>query len=360
MARPDDNGLSAVSLPPTGRRSRTFAKDVAARQGAFRETSSTISLAGRSPKDAVGIRHKHLLALGCEQENLFPELRSHGGALDFFRERHIHWWRSTSTGDRPGVESPTRNLTSSQLLCVNFLMPLREHPTVLLAMLNKLDGDVEDIVSIRYPSPTGETVESLVDFEFVGLSEPLEGGRPTRGAHVTSCDAVVLVRTRDLALRIYLMEWKYAEQYIGAKSKAAEDRGRVRLARYRERYEAADGPFNRLISLRDVLYDPIYQIVRLGLLGDKLCREGAFGVEEARVVVVCPEDNIEYRDTVTSPAIKAVAGTGATLEGAVRSLWKDSAGFRVTSPQVLLNSARRVLPAALVKWDAYMIERYGW
>lgn len=339
---------------------RVFADLAASQQGAFRDTSSTISPRARTPDDTVGKRHRHLLARGHESENLFPPLRGAGGALDFFRERRIHWWRSTSTGDAARQQGPTRNLTSSQLLCVNFLMPLARYPEILRAMLNSVDDDVESIVPLQYASPAGMPLESLVDFEFVGLSEPLEGGKPTRGAHVTSCDAIVLARTRKNTLRAYLMEWKYAEQYNGATSKADEESGPRRLARYAARYEASDGPFTGAVPLRGVLYDPIYQIVRLGLLGDKLCREGAFGVDEARVVVVCPRANTPYRETVTSPAMRACSLEGATLEEAVLPLWKDRSGFRMTSPEELIRSVRAGLPPTLADWEGYMRERYGW
>ena len=69
-------------------------------QADFRAASPTISEQGRSPTDASGRRNGHLLALGCEDENLYPSLRGENGARRFFNERGIKWW--TRAGDDRG------------------------------------------------------------------------------------------------------------------------------------------------------------------------------------------------------------------------------------------------------------------
>ena len=48
------------------------------RQAAFRKGLTT-------PTDAIGLKHDYLLALGCEEENLFPTLRGENGALPILR-----------------------------------------------------------------------------------------------------------------------------------------------------------------------------------------------------------------------------------------------------------------------------------
>ena len=58
-----------------------------AANAAFGDASPTISDRARSPIDATGRRNHHLLALGCGEENLFPGIRSTGGAIDFFGQR---------------------------------------------------------------------------------------------------------------------------------------------------------------------------------------------------------------------------------------------------------------------------------
>ncbi len=97
------------------------------RQAAFRDSSPTISDRGRNPQDPKGKRHGHLLALGHEDENLYPSIRGPDGARKFFADRSIKWWRSAQTGDTPKTHGPTRNLASSQVACVNFLLPLADN-----------------------------------------------------------------------------------------------------------------------------------------------------------------------------------------------------------------------------------------
>ena len=61
------------------------------RQARFRDASPTISEQGRSPADDGGQRHDYMLALGYEDENLYPRLRSKDGARKFLAERGIKW-----------------------------------------------------------------------------------------------------------------------------------------------------------------------------------------------------------------------------------------------------------------------------
>ena len=63
----------------------------ASQQAAFRQTSPTISEHEQSPTDPPGLRNGHLLALGCEDENLYPTLRGENGARKFFADRDIKW-----------------------------------------------------------------------------------------------------------------------------------------------------------------------------------------------------------------------------------------------------------------------------
>ena len=87
------------------------------RQAAFRKGLTT-------PTDPIGLRHDYLLALGCEEENLFPTLRGENGAPRYFADRDIKWWQARVSGDASDGKRPTRNMASSQIACVNFLLPL--------------------------------------------------------------------------------------------------------------------------------------------------------------------------------------------------------------------------------------------
>ena len=149
-------------------------------QAHFRDSSPTIGEPGHSPSDEKGQRNGHLLALGHEEKNLYPSLRGEGGAKGFFKERKIPWHRTSRSGDTPKEEEPTRNMASSQVACVNFLLPLSEIPGALRAVLCAIDNDVEDVLPIHH-----EGRESLVELEWIGLDTSLEGVK-TRGAVSTS------------------------------------------------------------------------------------------------------------------------------------------------------------------------------
>ena len=183
------------------------------RQARFREGLST-------PSDTVGRRHAYLLALGCEEENLFPTLRGDNGACRYFAERNIKWWQARVSGDASDGKRPTRNMASSQIACVNFLLPLVDIPGALTAVLQAIDEDVTGVVEIVH-----EGTSSPVELEWIGLDHALEGPSvKTRGANSTSVDAFMVAET-PTGRRAYLMEWKYVEEY------RTEDKGKGPLGR---------------------------------------------------------------------------------------------------------------------------------
>ena len=188
----------------------TFERSAKRRQQQFRDASSTISDRGRSPTDDKGLRNPHLLAIGCEADNLFPGIRGEGGAIDHFRRRGIKWWKSSRSGDDSKSDGPTRNMVSSQVACVNFLLPLAGIPEALLSALRALDDDVVGVIAI-----THDGCASDVEFEWIGLGHSLEGGR-TRGSQNTSIDAFLVAETILGRRRAYLLEWKYVEQYLSS------------------------------------------------------------------------------------------------------------------------------------------------
>ena len=87
-------------------RSTSFSRVARQRQARFRDTSPTISPQGRNPSDDKGLRNPHLLALGCEEENLYPGIRGPGGAVAFFLGRGIKWWKSSRSDDDARADPP--------------------------------------------------------------------------------------------------------------------------------------------------------------------------------------------------------------------------------------------------------------
>ena len=271
-----------------------FGTDARATQTRFR---ASLSPAAREPSDDKGRRHGHLLALGHEIENLMPSLRGPDEALAFFRDRGIKWWKSSRSGD-DDTDGPTRNLASSQVACVNFLLPLARIPGALRAALQAVDPDVEDVLAIV--DHAGRS--SPVEIEWVGWSEPLEGGRVTRGANrpaPTRCSS----RARRAGNRAYVFEWKYCEEYLRPEDKGAGRSGDTRRSPVPGAVLRANVILQRGRPLRRVPLRAVLPVDAAALAGrpDGLRRRDAFtSVVDARVVVVCPAENQEYRNVVAS------------------------------------------------------------
>ena len=322
------------------------------RQGDFRRESATISAGGRAPTDSRGMIYPHLLAFGHEDENLFPSLRGEQGARKFFGERGVRWWRHAGF-DQAGTNGPTRNMASSQIACVNFLLPLAHIDNALLALLRAIDGDVAEVASIR--DPVAGT-SSLVEFEWIGLGHALEGkGQTTRGEFTTSVDAFILAET-PAGRRAYLIEWKYIESY-GENDKGSGKRGRTRQRRYMNLYTSSPS-FRRSLSLDAWLHEPFYQIMRQRLLADRMVANRELGVSEAKVVLVIPEGNIAYHKAVTSPTLRREFPGTTTVAEIIRAAMHDPRRkFSLVSQKFLADAVR---PLCGPDWSRYQRERYGW
>ena len=340
-----------------------FERAAKRRQEVFRDSSQTISEQGKRPADDKGVRNPHLLAVGCEEENLFPGIRGAEGAIGFFSQRNIGWWKNSRSGDNSKANGPTRNMASSQVACVNFLLPLAGIPGALLAALRALDGDVRSIMDIRHEGRT-----STVEFEWIGIPRSLEGGT-TRGANNTSVDAFLTVETESGRKRAYLLEWKYVESYLSSKPdfKGAGSPGETRRRRYTNPFHASYSSFNPSAApeLEDFFYEPFYQIMRQRLLADRMVEKGELGVDEAKVVVVAPEENQAYRRvsdgrTLISPSLSERFPELETVQEVMRACLKNpDAQFDIVAPSQILDGVVRSLPDESAEWANYWRERYG-
>lgn len=348
---------ASLGVSTTARhRDLAFKLSARARQAAFR---ATLSLAARTPTDQPWASHDFLLALGHEEETLYPSLRGAGGAVDYFRARGAHWWRSPRTGDSNG-DGPTRNLTSSQVACVNLLLPHLAKPSLLAAMLRVVDPTIETVASIHSRAANGQGLCAYVELEWTGRVGTLEG-RGSRGANATSADACLIGVTSTGERKAFLLEFKYTEAYADGGWKGEGAKGSERRALYAERYASPSSCFSGAASLDAVLYDPFYQIVRLGLLGDAMREDRALQLVDARVVVVCPRENVAYRERITSPALRQLFPDEATVAGAARWLWKRPEGFGMIEPKQLVDAVRIAgAEPEVERWSRYMRDRYGW
>jgi hypothetical protein len=149
-------------------------------------------------------------------------------------------------------------MISSQVACVNFLLPLAGIPGALTAAMRALDADVRAVVDIQHEGRT-----SPVKFEWIGVPHSLEKGT-VKGAQNTSIDAFLVAETASGRRRAYLLEWKYVERYLTTKprSKGEGRAGDTRRRRYVPLYCAPFSSFNLAAApdLDDFLYEPFYQI----------------------------------------------------------------------------------------------------
>lgn len=273
----------------------TFGNLARTRQQSFRTTSSTISEAGRNPTDPLGKRYGYLLTLGHEDQNLYPPLRTMDRARHFFSDRQIHWWKSSRAGDDTHVAGPTRNMASSQVACVNFLLPLATEPELLVSLLRTVDPDLTGIIPLEYTPPNSSTpVTSLVEFEWIGLQSSLEQSGYTRGANATSADALVVASTSNAGRRAYLIEWKYVEEYKSAIDKGAATSGKTRLDRYRPLYASPRSPFSGVVPLEELLYEPF-------LSADSLTAPSSEDGRSARVPASAPQRSLSCAPKGISP-----------------------------------------------------------
>lgn len=334
-------------------RIKKFSEIAKDRMAAFRKT---LGEEADSPKDTVGVKHGHILACGHEDKNLFPDLRGDDGARKFFRDRRILWSTNGQSGDRgrrSGYEGPTRNLKSSQVSCVNFLMPLASVNGALIEFIQVINGDVVEIEPIV--DENGRS--TLVEFEWVGWRDSLEGKSMVRGAFNTSIDALIVGRNGH-GRTAYLIEWKYSEE----NSRRAKS-GKNRYKHYARAFTDSNSPFKGVAKLDDFFFDPYYQIMRMHLLGAKMLRSrvtSKIEVNRVCVIVVCPEANTEYRRVdPTLPLASRFSGI-TDMEQLIQASLRRPDEFRIIGQEHIMKHLRKTWRNSLTDWLDYHEKRYGW
>ena len=148
-------------------------------------------------------------------------------------------------------------------------------------------------------------------FEYIGDRDLLHeavGGVRVRGAHCTSVDAAFVHTTTEGVRELILLEWKYTESYAQRKVEPTKDE--VRFARYGTLLADPGGPIDfDLVSIEELLQEPLYQLMRQQLLAHELEKAGAQGVDRVRVVHVHPADNAAYQSSLYGVRPRALGAT---------------------------------------------------
>lgn len=304
---------------------------------------SWLSDAARGPGLYRGLERPFCLPPERAAENLAPAIRA--DALAYFASHDIHWHDGYGTG-------PSNHLCSSQVFCVNFLLPFGDQPAALAELLRPVFPGITAMLPVedgRY-----------VAFEWIGAHNYLRervprGARRTRGANSTSADAVALFDGADNRRHLVLIEWKYTEHYSGTSIRFSAH-GTDRLPIYAPFLDRPDCPIRlpESVSRDALLVSPFDQLMRLQLLAREMERAHELGADSVGVLHISPARNHELRRVTSEPLRKL----GASVADVWTRLVQPSERFASVSVERLWASAGAT--PAMAPWSAYMEARYPW
>lgn len=255
---------------------------------------------------------------GLPRENVLtvPELNLWEGirsdAIDYFSRNKIAWWDSGST--------PTGHMLSSQIACINHLFFLRQRKDIASRVLRNINYKFKKAVILD---------DGYVEFEKVGAERLGKEKLNTRGANCTSIDAMMLAEDDYGKRTLVLIEWKYVESY-SVEDKSAGSSGKVRLDAYKDYLTTRDCPINPGLY-KDYFYEPFYQLMRQTFLGWTMAKRKEYGADDWIHIHVIPRDNLELKNTVTSPGL-----TGKNLEEAWQNVLIEPNRYSCLTPENFL------------------------
>lgn len=226
--------------------------------------------------------------------NVAPAYREAAGTL-FAAEPAIQWHQHANHG------------LSSQVCCVNFLLPFADKPALLAPWIRHVTGDsVAEVLPIETNRADRDW---FVTFEWIGerdyLNEAKPGSARKRGANATAADAAILYRTITGDTNLLLIEWKYTERYgqplaPGSNGTANE----TRRGRYQNIWRAPNGPIraDADVTLDDFFWEPFYQMLRQQMLAWHTESTDP-RIDRARVLHLSPTGNRALHQ-VTSPSLR--------------------------------------------------------
>jgi restriction endonuclease-like protein len=258
----------------------------------------------------------HLLPYKLIAETLHASYRER--TLGYFAKHKIKWWTSRWDVGRPplgpdDVGAPTGHLNSSQVAAVNHLEPARLDVDVARNVLANVDRTLVEPVPVEDGG--------FVAYEWIGaqnyLSEP---GARTRGAQVTSLDALKSARDTD------------------------------RVAIYRPLLDRSDCPI-AVDNANDLFFDPYEQLMRQALLAWQMVEHNEFGATDWIHVHVVPEENVALRGrSGAAPKL-----SGDTMAEAWQSVLKEPERYQLMTATELLSGAPT---AGWDDWRDWLHDRY--
>ena len=191
---------------------------------------------------------------------------------------------------------------SSQVCCLNFLLPFAEKPELLRRWVEHVTADK---VSEMLPIESDRAGQSwYVTFEWIGDTDHLNEGKSAprkRGANATAVDAALLYRDAQRRTNLLLIEWKYTEQYGQPLGSSGNE---TRQQRYEKIFRQPNGPIraDADVTLEDFFWEPFYQMLRQQMLAWHI-EAGDPQIDRARVLHLSPSGNRPLH-RVTSPELR--------------------------------------------------------
>ena len=109
------------------------------------------------------------------------------------------------------------------------------------------------------------------------------------------------------------------------------------------------------------LHEPFYQVMRQRLLADRMVARQELGVSEAKVVLVVPDGNADYRRSQTSPGLHAAFPDAASVEEVTAAaLTAPDRDFAVIGQHAIAEAVRARSGPVARDWSEYHFDRYGW
>lgn len=199
----------------------------------------------------------HILAIPVT--NLYKEIRDE--AIKYFNVNKIKWWRGGA---------PSGNTLSSQVSCINHLMPIMKDKDAVLSLVNGIGNyEYTDVMPLACDADP-----QYIAFEVVSTKDHLNEGIPTRGANCTSIDAVILAKHKSGKNHLIMIEWKYTERY-GNNDKSTEGKEGKTGKKRQDRYNSLISHSSQLKSMDKYegsiyYYEPFYQLMRQTLWAEQV------------------------------------------------------------------------------------------
>jgi hypothetical protein len=125
--------------------------------------------------------------------------------------------------------------------------------------------------------------DGYVEFEFIGKENRLNEKAFTRGANCTSIDAAMIGVMKDGSKKLFLIEWKYTEEYA-KEDKYIEERS----SRYDAYITDPSSPFKGDVEPTAYYYEPFYQLMRQTLLAWQCTVHRDYGISDYLHVHIAP------------------------------------------------------------------------